>query len=42
MNNTDLIDDYLIDRNDGMKKLLTWFLNQVMQQEALNQIKARP
>jgi transposase-like protein len=42
MNNTDLIDDYLIDRNDGMKKLLTWFLNQVMQQEALNQIKAHP
>ena len=42
MNNTDLIDDYLIDRNDGMKKLITWFLNQVMQQEALNQIKARP
>jgi transposase-like protein len=42
MNNTELIDDYLIDRNDGMKKLITWFLNQVMQQEALNQIKARP
>lgn len=42
MNNTDLIDDYLIDRNDGMKKLLTWFLNQVMQHEALNQIKAHP
>jgi putative transposase len=42
MNNTDLIDDYLIDRNDGMKKLLTWFLNHVMQQEALNQIKAHP
>jgi transposase-like protein len=42
MNNTELIDDYLIDRNDGMKKLITWFLNQVMQQEALNQIKAHP
>jgi transposase-like protein len=42
MNNTELIEDYLIDRNEGMKNLITWFLNQVMQQEALNQIKARP
>jgi len=25
-----------------MKKLITWFLNQVMQQEALNQIQAQP
>ncbi len=42
MNNTELIEDYLVDRNEGMKNLITWFLNQVMQQEALNQIKARP
>jgi len=42
MNNAELIEDYLIDRNEGMKKLIAWFLNQVMQQEALNQIKARP
>jgi len=42
MNNPDLIEDYLIDRNEGMQNLITWFLNQVMQQEALNQIKARP
>ena len=40
MNTLDLAEDYLIDRNDGMKKLITWFLNQVMQQEALNQIQA--
>jgi len=42
MNNPELIEDYLIDRNEGMKNLITWFLNQVMQQEALNQIKALP
>ena len=42
MNNAELIEDYLIDRNEGMKKLIAWFLNQVMQQEALNQIKVRP
>jgi transposase-like protein len=42
MNNSGLIEDYLIDRNEGMKNVITWFLNQVMQQEALNQIKARP
>jgi putative transposase len=42
MNTPELIEDYLIDRNEGMKNVITWFLNQVMQQEALNQIKARP
>jgi transposase-like protein len=42
MNTLDLAEDYLIDRNKGMKKLITWFLNQVMQQEALNQIQAQP
>jgi putative transposase len=42
MNNSRLIEDYLVDRNEGMKNVITWFLNQVMQQEALNQIKARP
>jgi transposase-like protein len=42
MSNLELIEDYLIDRNGGMKNLITWFLNQVMQQEALNQIKAQP
>ncbi|MFB3764335.1 MAG: transposase [Methanotrichaceae archaeon] len=31
-----------VDRNDGVRKALTWFLNQAMQQEALNQIKAQP
>jgi transposase-like protein len=42
MDTPELIEDYLIDRNDGMKNVITWFLNQVMQQEALNQIKAKP
>jgi transposase-like protein len=42
MNNPELIEDYLIDRNEGMKNVITWFLNQVMQQEALNQINAQP
>ena len=42
MNTPELIEDYLIDRNEGMKNVITWFLNQVMQQEALNQIQAMP
>jgi len=42
MDTSGLIEDYLIDRNEGMKQVLTWFLNQVMQQEALNQIRALP
>ena len=39
---TDLMEDYLIDQNDGLKKLLTWFLNLVMQLEALQQAGAEP
>jgi len=42
MSTPELIEDYLVDRNNGMKNVITWFLNQVMQQEALNQIKAQP
>jgi putative transposase len=42
MNYPELIEDYLVDRNEGMKNVITWFLNQVMQQEALNQIRAGP
>jgi putative transposase len=42
MNNPGLIEDYNVDRNEGMKNVITWLLNQAMQQEALNQIKARP
>jgi transposase-like protein len=30
------------DHKDGMKKLTAWLLNEVMQQEALNQIQAQP
>ena len=38
----DLIEDYLVDKEDGLKKLLTWFLNLVMQFEAMDQIEAAP
>ena len=37
-----LIEDYLIDQEDGLKKLLTWFLNLVMQLEMRQQIGAEP
>ena len=42
MSASEFIEDYLIDRNEGTKNVITWFLNQVMQQEAQNQIKTRP
>ena len=38
----DLLKDYLIDQEDGLKNLLTWFLNLVMQFEAMEQIEAEP
>ena len=38
----ELIEDYLIDQDDGLKKLLTWFLNLVMQLEAISQSGAKP
>lgn len=38
----EFLEDYLIDQEDGLKKLLTWFLNLVMQLEALEQIDAEP
>ena len=34
------IEDYLSDQNDGMQALITWFLNLVMQLEALQQAGA--
>ena len=37
-----LIEDYLSDQEDGMKILITWFLNQAMLQEALQQAGATP
>ena len=40
MNISDIADDYLIDRKEGMKKLTAGFLNEVMQLEAENQIQA--
>ena len=42
MNTSELAEDYLVDRNEGMRKLVTWFLNEVMQQEALDQSQAQP
>jgi putative transposase len=38
----DLTEDYIVDQEDGLKKLLTWFLNLVMQFEAMDQIEAEP
>jgi hypothetical protein len=34
--------DYLVDQEDGLKRLLTWFLNLVMQLEAVQQSGADP
>jgi putative transposase len=39
---SELLEDYLIDKDDGLKKLLTWFLNLVMQLEAVQQSGAEP
>ena len=41
MNISDLAEDYLIDRKDGMRKLTASLLNEVMQLEAEKQIQAR-
>lgn len=38
----EFLEDYLCDQEDGLKKLLTWFLNLVMQFEAMEQINAEP
>jgi putative transposase len=37
-----LLEDYLVDQGDGLKQLLTWFLNLVMQLEAMQQSGAEP
>ena len=37
----DLISDYLNDSNGSLKHLITWFLNEVMEQEAIEQSGAR-
>ncbi len=42
MDISDFAEDYLVDNKDGMRKLTVWLLNEVMQQEALNQIQAQP
>lgn len=38
----ELVQDYFNDNEEGMRKLLTWFLNLVMQIEALHQVGADP
>jgi len=38
----EFLEDYLIDQEDGLRKLLTWFLNLLMQLEAMEQINAEP
>ena len=37
MNLYDLLEDYFVDREDAVRTLITWFLNQVMEVEALQQ-----
>ena len=39
---TELLQDYIIGQETGLKELLTWFLNLVMQSEALQQTGAAP
>lgn len=36
-----LIKDYLFDQEDGIRQLLTWFLNLVMEEESLLQSSAK-
>ena len=36
-----LIKDYLVDQEDGIRHLITWFLNLVMEEEALLQAGAQ-
>jgi hypothetical protein len=36
-----LIKDYLVDQEDGIRQLITWFLNLVMEEEALLQAGAQ-
>ncbi|QLC49999.1 IS256 family transposase [Methanolobus zinderi] len=37
MNLYDLLEDYFVDREDAIRALITWFLNQVMEVEAFQQ-----
>ncbi|HON81866.1 MAG TPA: transposase [Methanoregulaceae archaeon] len=34
MNSKDLVVNYLTDNEEGMRNVITWFLNEVMQREA--------
>ena len=42
MDSIEVLQDYLVDQESGLKELLTWFLNQVMLLEALQQTGAEP
>ena len=42
MNMIDLAEDYLVDPNEGMRKLTASYLNEVLQLEAQKQIQAGP
>ncbi len=37
MNLYDLLEDYFVDREDAVRTLITWFLNQVMEVEAFQE-----
>ncbi len=39
MNLRDLVLDYLTDNEEGRKQLVTWFLNEVMDREAEQQVE---
>ena len=41
VNSISFIQDYLIDQEDGIRQLITWFLNLVMDEEALIQSGAK-
>jgi putative transposase len=38
----EILEDYLIDQDKGIKNVLTWFLNLVIQLEAMQQSGAEP
>jgi len=38
----EFLEDYLNDQEEGLKKLLTWFLNLIMQLEAIQQSESEP
>jgi putative transposase len=41
VNLVSFIEDYLVDKEDGIRQLITWFLNLAMEEEALLQAGAQ-